>query len=526
MEQPPATPAPVPGAGADPPPGSAGSSPRSVAWWWGRILAGLSCALLLGHLHRAVAASAIEDPDTPWHLTTGRIIHESGVVPRADTICFTTDGLDLVTVDWLFDLSAYRLYLTLGWAGPLALACLAFGLAALGVCWQLRSRAVGPLAGLAGLALGLFALEVGYAPRPRVWTYAFLAATAGLLARPDPELRLGAGRAGALAGLLALWPHVHSGFVYGWALVLCDAAGAVLDRRRAGGRPVPARSLWLGGACAASCLTFLLHPHGWAVPARIVSWAGGSEVFARTNEMMPLDWREPLAWVVAAVAAAILAAALVARRAPPWREALPLLPFAVEALRHRRVVIPLLLVALGPAAALWTRAGAGRWLSSRLGPLLLPTWRVMPWALGLGLATWLAVGVPRRSAPGIPGQLSAAIDPRALPVEAAVFLARSGRSGRVFSPFELGGLLGWVLYPARAVFIDGRTGFLAHSQVYTSYRQVMDGQPGWQETLARWEVVQAVAPRESALAPRLMQAGWTRVHEDATFVVLERPAPR
>lgn len=54
----------------------------------------------------------------------------------------------------------------------------------------------------------------------------------------------------------------------------------------------------------------------------------------------------------------------------------------------------------------------------------------------------------------------------------------------------------------------------------------MDGQPGWQETLARWDVLQAVAPRESALVQRLVQAGWTRVHEDATFVVLERPAPR
>ncbi|MCO5170721.1 MAG: hypothetical protein M9894_30695 [Planctomycetes bacterium] len=473
-------------------------------------------------------AAPLNDFDGAWHLACGRLIVEAGEVPREDPLCFTTDGLDWINLNWLAQVALYRAFLAGGFDGPVALAAL--WLAGTVAFTLLAARARGAGAALALLTLWplwMTAVRV-HSIRPQAVTFTLLALTVWLLARPDPALRLSWPRAGALLATLLAWSHLHGGFVFGLALVGLDAAGACVDARREGLGLLPRRARLLLGVAAAAALGFALHPHGFAalVYAATYTRALGAQLESIT-ELMPLSPASDLGvWLLGYTALGALGLWLSPERLRA-RELLAAAFFFALSWKMRRAIVPFALVSAPVFAAAWTRALEGR-VGGRvaaLDRLLTPTAAALPAATAALAAAYGAL-LLALAGPARPGQASAPPFPPDAPVAAVQWLQARGGDQRVFGRYSDGGLLVWALYPARRVFIDGRGDLHARGRAYDDYEHIAHQRPGWTERLDAWGVDLVVLGN---LAPPLLalerEHGWRRVHDDGHFAVVERPPP-
>lgn len=501
----------------------------------GIVLAAVLLAGLAGALFRATHG-LMTDFDGPWHLACGRLIVETGTVPRADPFCFSSDGLDWINLNWLAQVVLYRVYAWRGFEGTISLAGLLLVVTLGAVTLAARARGAGAVATLAGLVPLWVTVVAAHSIRPQAATFALVALVALVLERPDPDLRFGWRRAGLVLAALLLWSQLHGGFVFGFALVGLDAAGTCLDARLRGGPLVPRRALLLGGALVVTVLGFVLHPHGLDALVYAVTYprALGSTLSTIT-ELMPLDPAGSFGRAVVAYAvfsALVLALAPVRPRA---RDLLLALAFLAMTISIRRAALPLVIVTLPAVAAAATgvlgrvaarprAAAALAWVEA----LLTPAVRALPGALLGAAGLWIALVVAGLGRPGTPGQVSAPpFHPIVSPVAAIEALQRlegPHAKARVFSLYSAGGLLVWALYPERRTFIDGRGDLHARGRAYEDYMLIGTMQPGWKERLDAWGIdlvlLGTAAPPLQALVE---QHGWQPLFSDGKFAIIARP---
>lgn len=80
---------------------------------WPVLVAALALLAVLGSGRFDVLA----DPDTYWHLATGRWILEHGSVPKIDVFSHSMPGTVWVAHEWLSALVLTGVYKMAGWAG-------------------------------------------------------------------------------------------------------------------------------------------------------------------------------------------------------------------------------------------------------------------------------------------------------------------------------------------------------------------------------------------------------------------------
>ena len=179
-----------------------------------RISAPLVVAALLA-LATVVGAQKIRDFDYWWHARAGRLIAETGAVPKVDVFTFTVEGQRWVDIHWLFQLGLHGVRRIAGDAGVgVAKTALVWALVAalLPIGWR-RERAF-----VSGAALGTMLLLAGerFEPRPELPSFVLLAALLALLDRHDRR----GGRAILWAvPLQLLWANLHGLFAVGLAVL-------------------------------------------------------------------------------------------------------------------------------------------------------------------------------------------------------------------------------------------------------------------------------------------------------------------
>lgn len=514
-----------------PPPTTAVAKAPRPAWWWHALVIALALhAGLAWELHRRVFSVARDVYDGTWHLTTGRIIHETGQVPRSDPLCFTSDGLDWTHLDWLSDLVLYRSYLLLGFAGPAALASAVFVLTLIVLLQSARARGAGALGTLLALAPPALLLSAMSDLRPRMVSYLCLAVTLWLLdAKPDPERRFSWPRAAGLAALFLLWDQLHAEVALGYVVLLLDAAVTSLGAARTGGRWLPRRSALLLGAVAVGLCGYLLHPHGQAAVRDLV-WASSQPspwLVSAIGDGMPLSFGSNQGRLLGLLLVAVALALALGGPRPGLRDALIALGLLFLTLAYQQRVLAPLLVAVAPSTAL-SISGAllrapprARAALDALELRLAPAVSWLRPGLAAILVGWLALFLPARASPGQPGQLSPAWS--GVPVQATLALLRSGARGRIYNELGAGGVLGWVFYPERRVFIDGRTGLHQKGPAVDEYFRIAHLLPGWRERLDAWRIDLVLMARDRPLPGALRDLGWRVLHEDEVWVVLARP---
>jgi len=339
---------------------------------------------------------------------------------------------------------SHRRWVTDEWGSELALAALfrAFGAAAYGIyavvlgglCLLVSAayaRALGARGGRVVAIVLLLAVGVtGVVVGDRGLDFSLVWFPLELLvltkARADPRWLL-------LLPLICVgWVNTHGSILIGLIVVAVELGWSLVPARwveRIGGvRQSPhtgALALTALGSVIASCIT----PYGPGLLAYDVDVARNTQIARYISEWNSPDFHSVMVVLVYCVPLAVLVACVRTRRVPVLEGTLAAVLF-VEALRTQRVVVYLMMVAVGLAATLPAR----------------PPWGAVArrWA-GAGLAVFAIVIL---AAPSVP---AGTVSPT-LPVQAFDYV--SSHPGRIFTEYTWGD---YSIARHRATFADGRT---------------------------------------------------------------------
>jgi hypothetical protein len=450
----------------------------------------------LAPLFVALAAFAIAlatppgDPDTYWHLASGKWMLDHGQLLRTDVFSSTVSGQPYSVGEWLGQIVLYVAYLAGGWTGLVILRGLLVGVCAFFLTRVALRGGAPVIVAVPVSCAALLLSEIVWTDRPHLFTLALFPLLLDLLLVARAErIRLLL----AVPPLILLWTNLHGGYAVGLALVGIFTLEALLTRRSFAAFAITAMtafaaslvdpgSLGLGAAAA----------HATAPPRFIV------------EESSP-DVTRPAGFVFAAFIIGTLALAM--RGGGTWLDLLllaPLLWLGLSAQRHMPyfafAAVPFISMALPRA---WAPFEA--WLSRRR-----PYPRAAVVGLGAGVAAMALAGL---------AFVPSAPDERVYPT-AALAAVRSS-SGVVLNEYDWGGYLIWRA-PERPVFVDGRL-FPFLPDVFADWREAVELGPRWKAVLDRYEVAQVLLRPDRALVSALREQGWRVVTEDAHAVLLERP---
>src|SRR5204862_1377800 len=177
-------------------------------------------------LYVAAAAFAIAvslpggDPDTYWHLASGKWMVDHGQLLRADVFSSTAAGAPYSVGEWLGELAIYGAYVLGGWAGLALLRAMLVAAGAFFITRVAPRAAPAPFA-IAVAAIALALSEITWTDRPQLFTFALFPLVLELLvlARAGrPRLLL------VVPPIILLWTNLHGGYALGGALVASFSA--------------------------------------------------------------------------------------------------------------------------------------------------------------------------------------------------------------------------------------------------------------------------------------------------------------
>ena len=453
----------------------------------GRALAPLYVALAAFALALATPPG---DPDTYWHLASGKWMVDHGALLRTDVFSSTVNGQPYSVGEWLGEIVLYLAYLVGGWSGLVILRGLLVAVSAFFLT-RVALRGGSPVIVAVPVACAALLLsEIVWTDRPHLFTLALFPLLLDLL------LSARAGRLGVLLGvppLLLLWTNLHGGYALGLALVGIFTFDALLARRNWAAFAITASTAFAASLVDPGSLGLgVAAAHASAPPRFIV-------------EESPPDVTRPAGFVFAAFIIGTLALAL--RGGGTLLDLMllaPLLWLGLSAQRHMPyfafAAVPYIAAALPRA---WAPLEA--WLARRR-----PYPRAAVVGFGAGVVAMALVGLA--FVPNAPNE-------RAYPTTALDSLRST--SGVLLNEYDWGGYLIWRA-PERPVFVDGRL-FPFLPDVFTDWREAVELGPRWKAILDRYKVAQVLLRPDRALVSALREQGWRVVTEDALAVLLERP---
>lgn len=490
--------------------------------------------------------TGLADADLWGHLAAGRLMHETLDVPRLDDFSFSARGAAWVSHEWLFQFGAYRLYRLLGPPGLMAVRWLVWASTLFLAFRIVRRHASSFSARLSCFALTGTALSFGFNHRPQILTYLGCALmleslgacssvpSEGLGHRPRARMR-GVVRESGLAWLLIPWSWLHGGFLAGAGVLILYILGACLT----GGwreRRIPILGLSTLFALSAT----LFNPYGLGL------WIRLFETLTMSGpKLLVWEWqsvrRTPFLLfkgLTVGYGAAVAAAWALRKRggetpaleAPHWLWAAGGISAACFSIRH------LPLAALLCAAPVARLMDALRGFSAKLRPLPAGDLRVLRvfrtaagaavlilvlgalsgWSTGRRGIPWGAIRIQGQ------GDFAAGGGEFIFPEGAVRHLSGKGLSGRLWAPYEAGSYLSWRLYPSCRVFIDPRMEHVYPDFVLLDYMRVLKLEPGWQETLRRWNPDLILWPPEHPVSKELPLLGYSVLYRDPDYALWGR----
>jgi hypothetical protein len=372
----------------------------------------------------------LADPDTQWHIASGRLMLETLAFPDIDPFSHTFAGQPWIAKEWVGQIALGAAYLTDGWSGVtmLAVACVAFAYALVAA---VAARFIEPIYVVLLVAFCALAGSAGFVARPHIVTLPLFALfTIGLLG--TLEGRQDFRPPWFLVPVMVIWANSHGLFTLGFGMAAAAGLHALVNC--AANQRLRMTGLWFGfglALVAGACIT----PYGWRPILMTLTIADG-EPMAFIKE-----W-EPLAFEGAGlVAYALLAVGLVVSLKNPKANLGRILIigfFGYLMARHMRFVLQFSIV-MGILGAM----PLSLFLPRRLSAATIGKGSGTAIFAGSVLAVILAVVKPDNSPPS-----------SVHPMEALKAAQRAGLTGPVFNSYDFGGFLALEGVPT---FVDGRT---------------------------------------------------------------------
>ncbi len=448
------------------------------------------------------------DNDLWVHLLTGRRILASHGVPSVDDLSYTAAGAAWTDHEWLAQTFLAALFAATGSPGLLA-GKLAVGLLTAWLVWRpLARRDVPTWIRGAVMVLALAVLARGFAARPQILTYLFVA---WLFAWLDAAHGAGGPRwQVALAALVfVLWANAHGGVIVGLGVLALYAVAPPWSDGR-----------WRWGLLLAAAMAACVNPYG---PSLFLY------VWRELGTVHPLTEWQPVALGEAAHRPFVVLLGLLLLTAPfgrmlwrePWRAAVVVVT-AVMALRHQRHTPLLALCASAPLAE--QLAGAVARLRQRL-PVTLSTKTTMAIAVGLvGLAMLQMTLLAQRFARD---GFRIVYEGADYPVGAVRFLRAEDIRGNLALPLDWGGYVLWHAAPNIKVSLDGRFATVYPASVietnFAFFRA--DGNPDAARLLDEYPTTLVLAPRGASIPVR-RRVDWRVLYRDEVAELYGTAQPR
>jgi hypothetical protein len=475
----------------------------------------LSHIALLGIL-LLTAARVSPDPDTWWHLNTGKWMIEHGELLRVDLFSYTRLGQSYAAPGWPVQILLYLVYQLGGIGGLNLLTGVVFTL----VFYFVNKTLSGSeLLKASALILGATVSSLHASARPALFTLLFSAIFLWVL----EDFRWGrANRLKLLPPLMIAWANSHGLAVIGLGLVGLYALGMTKVEKR-GKRLViasPPKNLFI--LIPFLLLAACLNPYGpvmliYPLQAASAHWKAAQYIQEWQSPDFHRSFVQPFIWLL------LLTLAMVGanRKRLALTDFLLVASFAYLGLYSARNVAlfglaaPVVLTRSStPLAEAWAR------LSPKCSVAPRPLFRRVSIYLTLGAFTLVGMG---RIVQALPNQSNLVELEKAgmiVPAGALDFLKAERPAGRLFNCYNWGGYLQWAL-PEYALFVDGRAD-LFQDEIIGQWFQVALVQDGWQEVLDRWDIHVVLIERTWPVAEALKLAGWKLVYQDDFAMIYVR----
>ncbi len=465
----------------------------------------------------AVAAVAMggalsnRDGDLGRHLQIGARILGTRSFPTVDIYSYTSAGGAMVPHEWIAQVLFAAAYNLGGFVGVAMVVVVSVALSWAITTRLLLARGLRATAVLPIVIIGAASSMIHWATRPHVFTFIFVVVWVALL----DDLRDGKrDHIWWVIPLMVVWANTHGAFIIGFVLIGTYLIGGIIDRRV--GVENHASSRHLGMALGASLIASLANPVGTRLITNSFAYIGEDFLHEFTAEYNTPNFHQRAFWPFAAL---IFVAMLLKWQKTPTNILLVVswAAFGLYSFRN----IPIFALVTVPILAV----GVDRLLTSAAGrlPFRIPNrWTDPSWARmhqfvvgGVVATLFLAsLGFTLRES-GNRFQFS----PDQFPVEALAALNGIYPGERVFNQFEWGGYLIYCCWSEVEVFIDGQTDYYG-PELTMEYDQVVEGRPGWDDVLERYDVDWVLIRSEKPLAQILMASpDWTPLHVDPTASV-------
>jgi len=488
-----------------------------------------TCVLLFLPALICFFRNVVDDPDVWWHVRTGEWILTHRAWPTADPFSSYGAGQAWAAYSWLPELMLWGLYQLFGLRGfVLYTAGLSVAIVAAlhGMVRRIGAGTNTAVVLTLAAALGLITVQT-----PRPWLFSILLFVLEL------DVLLTANRTGNrrllwwLVPLLLLWANMHIQFVVGLVVLGAAVMEPVLARFVPFGMAdEPSRKTPFGHMLAvfAACVAAtLVNPYGYHLYEVALALVGQSGLWNLIQELGPMRFRSVENWTVLAVTLAA-AFALGWRRRVRLLLALLLVMAVYVSFRSQRDVWLALIVGLavlayvGPKATEKEKGDRSDSCEPPSGPSrqigTVPCFRrrSLDWAVAGTVALLVVGGSLALSESRLESQVA-----RALPVQAARFIAEKQPAGPMFNPFHWGGYLIFHL-PEVPVSIDGRTMVHGESRILRHAR-TLRGKGGWRDDPELSQARLVLLPRNGSLASLLELDGRFHVlYRDSVAVVFSQ----
>jgi hypothetical protein len=452
------------------------------------------------------------DGDLPRHLLMGKIILETRSIPTSDIFSHVYLGLPLIPHEWLAGVIFYISYFFFGLNGVVLVSALllagTFTLVYEYVVIQSRSRVLALLLVLWSAAIS----ALHWIARPHLFTMLFLAVYLVLVDKLNrDEIK----RIWPFPVLMLIWANLHAEFIAGFLILGAYLVGWLLEMLFSSTKPGWERGKRMMIATMLSFAATLINPVGWRTWETVFGYLNNRYLMSRINETKPPDITNPdfailfvflgLSFFLLAINNARLSAG----------QAIALAGFSIMSLMAARnvhiygVVAPILLGS--------TLCGSDK--ISFLQPLekILSTMeRKIRGYVCIFIVVTLLIAISLTGTFGVIYEF----DSSRFPVRALDWLDLHPQEGKMFNAFDWGGYILLRTWPENLVFIDSQTDVIG--EVTREYEMIVGLSEGWQEILAKNNIIWIIVPKDWYLTNALLNDGWKEIYSDEVAVILRR----
>ena len=459
----------------------------------------------------------LKDPDTLWHLRTGRWILEHTSVPVVDSYSYTAIGERWIAVEWLSEVIFSLAYRIGEWRGVVILSTVLCSAIVATLCWYLLGNLRFSVA-IAWTAITAVAISPHFLARPHLFSYLLILIWVIMLIdsydktgfRPPALL---------LCLIIVLWANMHGSFTVGLALLGVFVAYSCCEKIFQRDYLHCRRTLLIAimvGICA------LATPYG--IYSALLTLETTKLTYALQNiqEWHSPNFQQQRVHLFLLVGLLMVLAGLGVRVRGPRLIVFGII--LVLGLSHTRglvtlfLLMPVILARPISECLPWSRphVGAGsRQLTNLVDPVLLYLQKrsvaismsILASAVLVTAASW------RRTNVGPPEGVA----PRA----AVEFVHRAGITGNVFNSYMFGGYL---IFSGIPTFIDGRIPPYSDNFVRRTFEAINLGDINdsfrlLDEYKVSWIILRPTEPLTKALVRNGL---WNEVYSDKFAVVFVR----